>query len=250
MKKINKNIQQEISELNQFFEDMEKSLFTGYSEKDFEDMEKDYTLSEKRKRGLTMGDRAVVSNNAKNLGVYLHWNGYREFVESVLAYCDLKQYRSPDSDDEYGWARLCQIIGNTLGGTLSLGVGRYERMDTDNYDNGTYIIQGWDIKDRLYKHYADNKREYSIFEALKQINERQPKEEQLKEEEIEIYAKNWEEKHLDRLKQEDKIIVEKRIKEMQDTKIDTIKEQEISYEILEKTGTTYKFDKGDDEHRR
>ena len=28
-----------------------------------------------------MGDRAVVSNNAKNLGVYLHWNGYREFVE-------------------------------------------------------------------------------------------------------------------------------------------------------------------------
>ena len=62
--------------------------------------------------------------------------------------------------------------------------------------------------------------------------------------------KNWEEKHLDRLKQEDKIIVEKRIKEMQDTKIDTIKEQEISYEILEKTGTTYKFDKGDDEHRR
>lgn len=250
MKKINKNIQQEISELNQFFEDMEKSLFTEYSEKDFEDMEKDYTLSEKRKRGLTMGDRAVVSNNAKNLGVYLHWNGYREFVESVLAYCDLKQYRSPDSDDEYGWARLCQIIGNTLGGTLSLGVGRYERMDTDNYDNGTYIIQGWDIKDRLYKHYADNKREYSIFEALKQINERQPKEEQLKEEEIEIYAKNWEEKHLDRLKQEDKIIVEKRIKEMQDTKIDTIKEQEISYEILEKTGTTYKFDKGDDEHRR
>ena len=38
-----------------------------------------------------MGDRAVISNNAKNLGVYLHWNGYREFVESVLAYCDLKQ---------------------------------------------------------------------------------------------------------------------------------------------------------------
>ena len=77
-----------------------------------------------------MGDRAVISNNAKNLGVYLHWNGYREFVESVLAYCDLKQYRSPDSDDEYGWARLCQIIGNTLGGTLSLGVGRYEWIRT------------------------------------------------------------------------------------------------------------------------
>ena len=56
--------------------------------------------------------------------------------------------------------------------------------------------------------------------SIETNNERQPKEEQLKEEEIEIYAKNWEEKHLDRLKQEDKIIVEKRIKEMQDTKIE------------------------------
>ena len=32
-----------------------------------------------------MGDRAVISNNAKNLGVYLHWNGYRDFVETELA---------------------------------------------------------------------------------------------------------------------------------------------------------------------
>ena len=38
MKKINKNIQQEISELNQFFEDMEKSLFTEYSENFFAQM--------------------------------------------------------------------------------------------------------------------------------------------------------------------------------------------------------------------
>ena len=30
MKKTNKNIQQEINELNQIFEDMEKSLFTEY----------------------------------------------------------------------------------------------------------------------------------------------------------------------------------------------------------------------------
>ena len=55
MKKINKNIQQKISELNQFFDDMEKSLFTEYSEKDFEDMEKDYTLSEKRKERFNYG---------------------------------------------------------------------------------------------------------------------------------------------------------------------------------------------------
>lgn len=197
-----------------------------------------------------MGDRAVISNKAKNLGIYLHWNGYREFVESILAYCDLKQYRSPDNDDEYGWARLCQVIGNTLGGTLSLGVGRYEKMDTDNYDNGTYIIQGWNIKERLYRHYADSKREDSILEDLRQINERQPKEEQVEDKDIQIYAKKWEEQHLDRLESEDRIVVENRIKEKQERKTDKVKEQVIPYETLEKAGTTYDFEKGDDEHRR
>ncbi len=55
MKKINKNIQEELSELNQFFEDMEKSLFKEYSEKDLEDMEKEYVLSEKRKERCNYG---------------------------------------------------------------------------------------------------------------------------------------------------------------------------------------------------
>ena len=126
-----------------------------------------------------MGDRAVISNRTKNLGVYLHWYGYREFVESVLAYCNAKQYRSPDVDDEYGWARLCQVLGNTLGGNLSLGVGNFSKMDTDNWDNGTYIIDGWDIKERLYQHYQDEKMKESMFENLKYINDKQPKEEQL-----------------------------------------------------------------------
>ena len=120
-------------------------------------------------------------------------------------------------------------------------------MDTDNYDNGTYIIQGWDIKERLYKHYTDQKREDSILDDLRQINERQPKEEQLEDKEIQIYARNWEEKHLDRLKDKDRIVVEKRIKEREKSKN---KEQEIPYEVLEKTGTTYKLSKGDNEHRR
>ena len=91
------------------------------------------------------------------------------------------------------------------------------------------------------------KREDSILDDLRQINERQPKEEQLEDKEIQIYARNWEEKHLNRLKDKDRVVIENRIKEREKEKI---KEQEIPYEILEKTGTTYKFDKGDDEHRR
>lgn len=159
-----------------------------------------------------MGDRAVISNKNKNLGVYLHWYGYREFVESVLAYCDAKQYRSPDVDDEYGWARLCQVLGNTLGGTISLGIGRFERMDTDNWDNGTYIIEGWDIKERLYKQYEDAQMKDSMFENLKYINEKQPEDERLKEEELKAFAELWEIKHIDRLNDERKAYVENKIK--------------------------------------
>ncbi len=50
-----KNTQQEIKELNQFFEDMEKSLFKEYSEKDFEDMEKDCKLQEQKKERCNYG---------------------------------------------------------------------------------------------------------------------------------------------------------------------------------------------------
>ena len=160
-----------------------------------------------------MGDRAVISNKSKKMGVYLHWYGYREFVESVLAYCDVKKYRSPDVDDEYGWARLCQVAGNTIGGNLSVGVGIFNRMDTDNWDNGTYIIKDWDIVDRLFTHSKDEKMKDTMFENLKYINNKQPKDEQLKEEELEAFAKLWEIRHLNRLNDERKVEVEKIIKE-------------------------------------
>ena len=166
-----------------------------------------------------MGDRAVIANKDKNIGVYLHWDGYREFVESILAYCDVKGYRSPDVDYEYGWARLCQVAGNTIGGTLSLGVGDYARMDTDNWDNGTYIIKDWDIVERLYQHYEDAKMQDSMFENLKAINLKQPEDERLPEEELEKYANSWEEKHLDRLNDERRKIVDERIKAKEEMEI-------------------------------
>ena len=55
MKKTSKNIQEEINELNQFFEDMEKSLFKEYSKEDFEEMEKEYISSEKMKERCSYG---------------------------------------------------------------------------------------------------------------------------------------------------------------------------------------------------
>ena len=41
-----------------------------------------------------------------------------ESVETFLAYCDMKNYRPPETDC-YGWARMCQVIGNFFGNSTN-----------------------------------------------------------------------------------------------------------------------------------
>ena len=91
-----------------------------------------------------MGNKAVITTEDRDIGVYLHWNGSRGCIEAFLLYCKLKGYRCPENDC-YGWARLCQVIGNFFGGEYSVGIDRYDRLDTNNGDNGTYIIKDWQI---------------------------------------------------------------------------------------------------------
>ena len=96
-----------------------------------------------------MGNRAVITTEDKEIGVYLHWNGGKDSVEPILAVCKQLGHRSPEQDC-YGFARLCQVIGNYLGGSLSLGIAPYNSLDTDNGDNGVYVIKNWEIIDRLF----------------------------------------------------------------------------------------------------
>ena len=102
-----------------------------------------------------MGNRAVITTtNAlrengsliKNeIGIYLHWHGSPEDVQRFLDIAKAKGVRKPE-DDCYGWARLCQVIGEDIGGyELSIGIDRLERLDCANYDNGVYIFKDWTI---------------------------------------------------------------------------------------------------------
>lgn len=129
-----------------------------------------------------MGNRAVITSreNFENngIGIYLHWNGGRDSVEAFLTYCRLKGYRAPTSDN-YGWARLTQVISNFFGGSTSIGVDVVKRLDCDNYDNGVYIIDGWDIVGREYFNYGQEQMEYPLVDMLKDINESQPVGEQI-----------------------------------------------------------------------
>ena len=137
-----------------------------------------------------MGDRAVITTKDKEVAVYLHWNGDVTSVTAFLTWCKLRDLRAPDSDS-YGWARLCQVIANYIEGCnyaafqalgdsamsfsgLSIGIDRYENMEgAADYDNGTYIIEGWDIVGREGPHEADECE--ALYPMLCRINRYQPK---------------------------------------------------------------------------
>lgn len=130
-----------------------------------------------------MGNRAVITTkeNFENngVGIYLHWNGGRDSVEAFLKYCELKQYRTPDNDC-YGWARLCQVIGNFFGGSTSVGIDVVNNLDCDNWDNGVYIIEGWKIVDRKYFD-GEEQMNYKLEEMLVDIDNSMPENEQIGE---------------------------------------------------------------------
>ena len=122
-----------------------------------------------------MGNCAVITTRKREIGVYLHWNGGRDTVEPLLKYCELQGYRSPSSDG-YGWARMCQVMGNFLGGSHSLGIGDYttdKRMSPG--DNGIYIIEGWKIVDRIFA-YGDSSEQqvYDFDDMLREFDNAMP----------------------------------------------------------------------------
>lgn len=130
-----------------------------------------------------MGNRAVITTkeNFENngVGIYLHWNGGYDSVSAFLKYCELKGYRKPDKDN-YGWARLCQVIGNFFGGSTSIGIDVVNKLDCDNYDNGVYIIEGWKIVDRKYFDCCEQMN-YEMEEMLLEIDKAMPEKEQIGE---------------------------------------------------------------------
>lgn len=131
-----------------------------------------------------MGNRAVITTkeNFENngIGIYLHWNGGRDSVEAFLKYCELHNYREPTSDC-HGWAYLVATICNFFGDGSSVGIDTIDHLDTDNYDNGTYIIDGWKIVDRKFMDHSEQQA-YKLNDMLKVINENQPEGMQLPKE--------------------------------------------------------------------
>ena len=96
-----------------------------------------------------MGNRAVITFDKalkpEQFGIYLHWNGGRD---SVQAFCDATRelMKERGADSCYAPARMIQAIGNFMGGVHSLGIGALSTLDTDNGDNGVYVVDPESLK--------------------------------------------------------------------------------------------------------
>lgn len=142
-----------------------------------------------------MGNRAVITTHStKNvesssqIGIYLHWNGGRDSVEAFLKYCEIAGHRSPDTDN-YGMARLCQVIANMFGGTTSIGIDQCKNLDCDNYDNGVYLIKGWKIVDRQFLR-GKEQNEYELEKFLYDLDECQPENSRIGKDKIHSYLED------------------------------------------------------------
>ena len=131
-----------------------------------------------------MGNRAVITAStaedvahSKDIGIYVHWNGGIDYVRAWLTWCKLKDYRKP-TDDNYGWARLCQTIANCFDAGLSVGIDTCDHLDCANGINGTFIIKGWDIVGRKYFS-GEEVDEQKLYSLLLIIDSMQPMQEQL-----------------------------------------------------------------------
>lgn len=96
-----------------------------------------------------MGNRAVITTapySEDKLGIYVHWNGGQESIEGFLEAAKQLGYRTPGNDDSYAMARLAGAIALYFGGETSIGIGINRDLDTDNGDNGVWLLgDGWEI---------------------------------------------------------------------------------------------------------
>jgi hypothetical protein len=113
-----------------------------------------------------MGNRAVLTFDTKHDSpcIYLHWNGGRASVEAFLHAARLLQITLPDDlplGEAKAWAmdRLAQLLAHRFFGCeVGTTVYRttYGRADTDNWDNGVYIVDiYWDIVGRRFQRHPD-----------------------------------------------------------------------------------------------
>ena len=123
-----------------------------------------------------MGNRAVLVWKDENgcydestNGVYLHWNGGRDSIEAFLAYCKMKDLKSPSEDIHIGLENFVDVVTHFFGSGQSIYVDQMKNLDQDNYDNGVYICDKWSIVGRKYMQ-GEEQNEHDFRRMIHYIN--------------------------------------------------------------------------------
>lgn len=126
-----------------------------------------------------MGNRAVITVKGSRKGIYIHWNGGRDSVEPILwATKNLVANKAATAHTEL------ENIAYTLDAVgFNPEIGKLNELDCDNYDNGVYITQNYEIVGRKY-HRGSEQKEYSFLAFVRFINEQLPKRLQKNEDEL------------------------------------------------------------------
>lgn len=142
------------------------------------------------KYGVELIDRKHDKKYKVGIGVYLHWCGGPDKVNAFLLYCKARKFRDP-LQDNYGLAYLVNVITNCIGDGLSVGVDHVSELDTDNWDNGTYILGAdWTIKDRLFTSDVTEPDRKILLSLLCGIDKSQPLRLQLGEKKLKQFIRS------------------------------------------------------------
>jgi hypothetical protein len=108
-----------------------------------------------------MGNRAVISFSTSPTApsIYLHWNGGRASIEGFLAGCLEAGYRTT-GDQEQDMDQIERFLRPFFarnGECMSIYRQPVSRADTDNWDNGWYILDksSLEITGRLHRRSAE-----------------------------------------------------------------------------------------------
>lgn len=100
-----------------------------------------------------MGNRCVITNKEKSKAIYQHWSGGRDSIEPLLRVARILGG---------GFDKLSEISYKVFDGEKI----SYEEADTDNGDNGVYIVNDdLEIIGREYMQYAEQ-REHDPLEMV------------------------------------------------------------------------------------
>lgn len=134
-----------------------------------------------------MGNRAVVIDvKNMNKGVYIHWNGGLDSVQAFCKYCELlEENKTKVLSDEGKKLKGLDLFAYVVNQFFyseefpspPVTVGNIKKLDIDNGDNGTFIIDEWEVVGRMYiSRMTGEQQVYDLEDMLEAISEKMPME--------------------------------------------------------------------------